>query len=319
MAKISYTNTSLRYQAIKREYESYQEAIFHYGIFFDGYYTELLAEKLKELTGYQYCLPCVNGTAALYTLFDYYSKWFTKAIVTPLTFRATHNALKRARIDFLYCPVDKYLLGVINASSDLLCVPVGLLGRQPSYNPENVVIEDACQNWITSTTLVDKAISFDPTKNIASCGNGGAVLTNDKSVYQHAKRLICHDSEVSGLNLRMSELEAAYVLAQLPYLQAWQERRLSIVKRYLEAYPNELYENTSLENHDLQKYAIILDDLPQDAPFSFKNLYPEEFRRLYFKKYLVGIPLYPELTENDIVTICDYLKQLKRPQYLHAA
>jgi dTDP-4-amino-4,6-dideoxygalactose transaminase len=41
------------------------------------------------------------------------------------------------------------------------------------------IIEDGAQHWLSndSNRLGDCAISFDPTKNLANYGNGGAVIT----------------------------------------------------------------------------------------------------------------------------------------------
>jgi 8-amino-3,8-dideoxy-alpha-D-manno-octulosonate transaminase len=96
-----------------------------------------------------------------------------------------------------------------------------------------ILLEDACQS--VGASYKGKALgsfgkagcfSFDPVKTI-TCGEGGAVVTNDRDVYDatdaHADHGHDHigndrgaeDHLIIGANYRISELNAAVGLAQL--------------------------------------------------------------------------------------------------------
>lgn len=80
--------------------------------------------------------------------------------------------------------------------------------------------------------------SFYPTKNLGAFGDGGAVITDDAAVAERLRRLrqygwrTKYESETYGRNSRLDELQAAVLLAKLPYLDGWNERRRRIVETY---------------------------------------------------------------------------------------
>jgi len=82
------------------------------------------------------------------------------------------------------------------------------------------------------------AFSFYPTKNLGGCGDGGAILTNDRqwaervkrirsygqaSRYQHAER---------GVNSRLDELQAAILRVKLAHLGEQVAQRRDLAHRY---------------------------------------------------------------------------------------
>src|SRR6267378_3005641 len=80
--------------------------------------------------------------------------------------------------------------------------------------------------------------SFYPSKNLPGMGDGGAVLTGDDEIADRCRRLRDHgrlDKNVHGelgFNLRFSELQAAALRVLLPRLDAMNERRRSLARRY---------------------------------------------------------------------------------------
>lgn len=289
MTKIPYYNTINKYLTIKHVFDHYSTDIYERGIFFDGVYTDLLINGLLNHTGYRHVVPCSNGTSALFIMALFYRKWFDKALTTPVTYRATHNALLRAGYKLQFTRIDEYLLGDYSKLNDVLNVSVGLFGKQPNLNENNINVEDACQNWINSTSMNSKAISFDPTKNISSNGNGGAILTNDIELFLFANQFINNGSDVCGLNMRITELEAAYVYSQLDYIDQWQNERKVLAKKYNRIFKTSLYDGS--EDHDLQKYVIHKSELHKAVSnnLQYKEIYPNNT----FTKDYVGLPMYP--------------------------
>jgi dTDP-4-amino-4,6-dideoxygalactose transaminase len=110
------------------------------------------------------------------------------------------------------------------------------------------VLEDAAQahgaRWRGRRTgaLGDAAgFSFYPGKNLGALGDAGAVTTNDAELEQSLNMLRNYGSrrkyenEVPGFNSRLDELQAAFLSAKLPRLDADNARRTIIAARYCEA------------------------------------------------------------------------------------
>lgn len=289
MDQIKFYNTAKRYLEIKSLFEKYQKEIFESGIFFEGKYHELLTFELLNLKNYKYVTLCSNGTMALFIIALYYRHRFDRVYTTPISFRATYNAFNRAGYEIIYTDTDKWLMGDFKPYREGITLSVGLLGKQPILNEDNFNIEDACQNWIGSDTENTKAISFDPTKNIASCGNGGAILTYDTGLHDFAQKFIKHDSSVYGLNARMTEIECAYVYAQIPYLSSWQEQRRKLALKYNEIFKTSLFDDS--KNHDIGKYVIHGSELDKAIKLGleYKPLYPDNS---YLKEKYFCLPMY---------------------------
>ena len=111
------------------------------------------------------------------------------------------------------------------------------------------VVEDAAQaqgarfDGRRAGTLGDAAaFSFYPGKNLGALGDGGCVTTDDPLLAATVRKLANYGSEVKyrhdvkGFNSRLDELQAAFLRAKLPCLDAWNDRRASIAQRYMNAW-----------------------------------------------------------------------------------
>jgi dTDP-4-amino-4,6-dideoxygalactose transaminase len=81
--------------------------------------------------------------------------------------------------------------------------------------------------------------SFYPTKNLGALGDGGAVTTANAAIAERVRQLRQYGwdqkyrvSRAGGRNSRLDELQAALLLAKLPYLDRWNEARRAIAHRY---------------------------------------------------------------------------------------
>jgi dTDP-3-amino-3,4,6-trideoxy-alpha-D-glucose transaminase len=85
------------------------------------------------------------------------------------------------------------------------------------------------------------AFSFYPGKNLGALGDGGAVVTCDRSTGEAVRLLRNYGSprkyvhEVAGVNSRLDELQAAFLSAKLPALERWNARRAAIAAAYRDA------------------------------------------------------------------------------------
>lgn len=90
------------------------------------------------------------------------------------------------------------------------------------------------------------AYSFYPTKNLGALGDAGMVVTDDEELARVVRMLGNYGSEKKyvnryrGVNSRLDEIQAAFLLAKLPHLDAWNERRREIAARYVREVCNPL-------------------------------------------------------------------------------
>lgn len=89
------------------------------------------------------------------------------------------------------------------------------------------------------------AYSFYPGKNLGALGDGGAITTNDPELAKVLYSLRNYGSEKKyyneyiGVNSRLDELQAAFLNVKLPNLDADNDKRRAIAKRYLSEIKNE--------------------------------------------------------------------------------
>lgn len=90
------------------------------------------------------------------------------------------------------------------------------------------------------------AYSFYPTKNLGALGDAGMVVTDDAELANVVRMLGNYGSEKKyvnkyrGVNSRLDEIQAAFLLAKLPHLDAWNARRCEIAARYVGEVKNAL-------------------------------------------------------------------------------
>ena len=114
-----------------------------------------------------------------------------------------------------------------------------------------LVFEDAAQShgaFLDRANLSSNAVaySFYPTKNLGALGDAGMVVTDDAELARVVRMLGNYGSEQKyvnrycGVNSRLDEIQAAFLLAKLPHLDSWNARRREIAARYCSEVKNPL-------------------------------------------------------------------------------
>lgn len=86
--------------------------------------------------------------------------------------------------------------------------------------------------------------SFYPGKNLGALGDAGAIVTNDTGLAEKVRALGNYGSDYKyhhiykGNNSRLDELQAAFLMAKLPYLEKMNIERRRIAKMYTEGINN---------------------------------------------------------------------------------
>jgi len=163
--------------------------------------------------------------------------------IDPATFTISPQAIEDAIENYRGAAKIKAIIAVHLYGHPAEMAAIADLARR--YNLR--VIEDCAQAHGAmiaekrAGTLGDTAtFSFYPTKNLGALGDGGAVVTNDPDLAERVRLLREYGwreryvSDVSGMNSRLDELQAAILRVKLKYLEEENERRREIARSYEE-------------------------------------------------------------------------------------
>lgn len=279
-------------------------------------------KKFSKFCGSKYAIATNNGTSALHTtLYTVGIKENDQVITTPFTFVATANAILMvgAKPSFVDINPETYNIDpskiekAITKKTKAIIV-VDLYGQPADFDEINkiankynlLVIEDAAQsvnaeyNNKKSGNLADiSCFSFYATKNI-TCGEGGAITTNNEKFYLKAKQFINHGQTVTGgydyidigYNYRMTNIQAAILLEQLKKVHDITKIRQRNAQRYNKAFKNvtglKIPYISSDVIHAFHQYTIRITN---DFPVSRDNLISYLLRKniqtkVYYPKLL---------------------------------
>jgi len=264
-----------------------------------------LENKLCTLTGAKYAVVCSSDTAALHiACMAAGVSEGDEVITTPITFLASANCAVYCGARPVFADINPETLNIDpekikEAVSDKTraIVAVDYTGQAVDIDPimelceeKNIVlIEDAAHS--IGTLYKGKPVgsiahmttfSFHPVKTVTA-GEGGAVLTNDESLYKKLLLYRSHgmtrdesqmrwESEGNwyyqmvdiGYNYRMTDMQAALLISQLDKLPMFKKRRQEIVKRYNEAfsaYPEIIIQKDIPESDSVRHLYILHLDL----------------------------------------------------------
>ena len=132
-------------------------------------------------------------------------------------------------------------------------IPVHLYGRMMNLAPlveairgrDIVIIEDAAQahgaryaGERAGTVGTMGCFSFFPGENLGAYGDAGMVTTDDPALKAKLEALRAYGAPkkyhhpMIGYNSRLDTLQAAVLLAKLPHLEAWNEARRAVARKY---------------------------------------------------------------------------------------
>lgn len=223
-----------------------------------------------ELMGAPHCVATANGTSALFASLGALGVGpGDEVILPPYTFVATLNVILLhyalpvfVDTDPETFQMDTRLLGAAVTERTAALLPVHLGGgtvdldrlRAVAAERRLPVVEDACQSHLAEwrgrkvgTLGATGCFSFQASKNL-NAGEGGAVLTSDAELAEkcHAFHNNCRGRRTPGFlgprgaNLRLTEFQAALLLAQMTRLEAQsrlREQNAAYLTSLLEAIP----------------------------------------------------------------------------------
>jgi len=271
-------------------------------------------DAFAQYCGAKYCIGVGNGLDALVLIFKAYMalgklQKGDEVIVPANTYIASVLAVMQA--DLVPVLVEPKL-DTYNLNPDLIqekitsktkaILAVHLYGQladmqaiyQIGTQHNLLVIEDAAQahgailKGISEEGKGKRAgnlshaagFSFYPGKNLGALGDGGAVTTNDEQLAKTIRSLRNYGSEQKyyndfiGVNSRLDEIQAAFLNVKLPNLDADNENRRAVAKRYLDEIKNYKIALPSWDfsaNHVFHLFVIRTDNRNQLQQYLLDN------------------------------------------------
>lgn len=172
--------------------------------------------------------------------------------------------------------------------------------------------------------------SFYPTKNLGAVGDGGAILTTSDDLASISKKLRQYgwgnkyEVELeNGSNSRLDEVQAAFLLAKLSFLDEWNQERISIAKQYVNGITSpkvKFLKNTLLgvvhlfviQTNERKELAHYLTE--NNIQFGIHYPIPDHKQKIFLHKYgkidlpvtdkavdqILSIPVYPGMSQEQI-------------------
>jgi dTDP-4-amino-4,6-dideoxygalactose transaminase len=285
-----------------------------------------------------------------------------EVITAVNTFAATAEAIALAGATPVFVDIeeDTYLLDVDAVESAITdrtaaIIPVHLYGQCVDMKKLMAiagkhglkVVEDACQAHGASRDggragCVGDAgcFSFYPSKNLGALGDGGFVATNDPALAEQVRLLRCHGEDENrmhtavGCTSRLHGLQAAFLRAKLPMLDAWNDMRREAAADYealLGGSSVTLPEVAGGVSHVYHVYCVRVDDrdnvrrrllaegvqtgvhygLPLHLEPAFAHLggKPGDFPVAEkASREILSLPMFPYLTQAEVSRVCAALR-----------
>ncbi|MFY9107214.1 UDP-4-amino-4,6-dideoxy-N-acetyl-beta-L-altrosamine transaminase [Aliarcobacter cryaerophilus] len=290
-------------------------------------------DELCRYTNAKYCVAVANGTAALHLASLVLLNKGDKVITTPNSFVATSNSIlyveakpifvdikEDGNIDLDLCEEE------LKKDSSIKAIYVVHFSGNPieqeklKYLKEsyNIKILEDCAHSLGASFGNIKAgscensdcsiLSFHPVKHITT-GEGGAVTTNSKEIYEKLLELRAHgikrlpefapwyyEMHSLGFNYRITDMQAALGISQLKKLDSFVKRRKEIALKYDKALLNSVVKPLYSFNQNSSYHLFVVK---------------VDFSKLNISK----IELFNKMREKNIGLQLHYIPINKQPFY----
>ncbi len=359
---IKYTNFHRQFKPLREKILKSIIPLFESGEFILGKTLQEFEKNFTTYCGTGYALGVANGTDAIILCLKSLNIGSGDEVITaPNSFLATVGAIVAVGATPVFIDVkedfniDPDLIEAAITSRTKAIIPIHLTGRPAEMNRileiadkhKIPVIEDVAQavgakyyGKMVGSFGIAGCFSFHPLKNLNAAGDGGAITTNNREVYEKIIKLRNHglrnrnESELWGYNSRLDCIQAAVVNIKLKYLDQWNERIRNIALKYTESlaglvkvprdqpYELPVYHTfiiecaarDELQNYLLEQgietkihYPIPIHLQPAAQSWGYKEGdFPVCERQ---GKRILSLPIYPELTDEEVDLV---IKQVKK-------
>jgi dTDP-4-amino-4,6-dideoxygalactose transaminase len=360
--KVPFVDLKAQYNTIKDQIDNAIAGILEESTFIGGQVVTDFEQAFAKFLGADHCIGCGNCTDALEIILQSLGVGPGDEVIVPAcSWISTSEAVTTAGARPVFADIlpGTYTIDpndIIKkvTSKTKAIIPVHLYGL-PAEMDEIMAIAEKHNLWViedcaqshgaeykgrkTGTFGNASAFSFYPGKNLGAYGDGGAMVTNDPQLAEKLRMRANHGQKgkhnhiIEGRNSRLDSLQAAVLLAKLPFLDSWSKARLENASLYninlknsefilpiIPAYSTHVFhlyviqvknrENIMeyLRNKGIQVYIHYPTPLPFLKAYQYLNHKYQDFPVAASQmSNILSLPMYPELNEEQINYICQTL------------
>ncbi|ADG94206.1 Glutamine--scyllo-inositol transaminase [Arcobacter nitrofigilis DSM 7299] len=355
-------NPKEQYLTHKTEIQNAINKVLESGWYILGQEVKLFENEFSNFVGTKYTISVASGTDALFLALKALNIGTGDEVITVShTATATVSAIKATGAtpimvdiekEYFTIDIEEVKKRVSNKTKAIIAVhiygqPCDMDALIKISNENNIdIIEDCAQ--ASGASYKGKELgsigtlgcfSFFPTKNLGAIGDGGAITTNCEKLYNKLLKLRQYgwdenrDSEFSGYNSRLDELQAAILRVKLKYLKQDTKKRNDIAKLYYEALKNSSLILPKVRDncyHSFHLFVVRLKNRNQLKEYlKSKNILamihyekPVHLQEAFTINHdlncteniageILSLPMYPELSEKDIKYISTKCLEVK--------
>ena len=323
--KIDFNNIYRQDKILFNKIIRYIKKIIKKSNFILGDEVKKFENNFAKFTKTKYCIGCANGSDALYLAIKSLNLKSSDEIIIPdMTYVATASAVVNNRCKLRIADVNlenasikqNEVIKKINKNTKAIII-VNLWGFTANYKKlkkickqKNIfLIEDAAQSigsynsdGINSGNIGDIAcFSFFPGKNLGAYGDGGAVVTNKKNIYEKILKLRTHGAkkkfkhDLVGVNSRLHSMQAVVLNHKLTRINLINNKKRNIANFYYQNLKNKKIKLFKIpENSCFHQFVILVKGRKKFLSYLKKNKIPYGFHYPYtihktkaFKSYCV--------------------------------
>jgi dTDP-4-amino-4,6-dideoxygalactose transaminase len=354
--KVPFVDLKSQYNDIKPEIDAAIADVISNTAFIGGSFAKKFEDSFAVYTGAKYCIGVGNGTDALFIALKTLGIGSGDEVITVAnSFIATSEAISAtgARVVFVDINPGTYTIDVTKIEEKVTpktkaIIPVHLYGQPADMDPilsiakkHNLkVIGDAAQAH--GALYKGKKIaqcaditcySFYPGKNLGAYGDAGAIVTDNETWAEKARKFANHgraakyNHEFEGFNSRMDGIQGAILNVKMKYIENWTEKRRRNAYLYNELLKGHVV--TPVELDDVRAvyhlYVVRVEAGKRDAfqaflkengvetgihypialpylqAYSYLNHGESDFPlSLKYSKEIVSLPMCPQMTEEQV-------------------
>ena len=361
--KVPYIHLGLQHADIKAEILSKISQLLDSGQFIMGDELALFEKSFAELCNTKYSLGVANGTDALFlTMKSLGIGTGDEVITAPNSFLASASSIAIAgakpvfadvREDFNLDP-EKVEQAITARTKAIIAVhltgrPAPMIELIEIAQKHGLFLIEDCAQAVSAeyhgkrvgSLGIAGCFSLHPLKNLAACGDGGMITTNDDALYKKLVIARNHglrnrdECDFWSYNSRLDNLQATILNVKIKQLEKWSNRRREIASIY-QSKLNGLdiilpidkpYEKAVYHTFIIQsKQRDALKTFLQNHEIDTKIHYPvaihlqEAAKYLGYKKgdfpvaekqvdTILSLPVFAELTDEQINYVADTIFQ----------
>ncbi|GAC10546.1 DegT/DnrJ/EryC1/StrS family aminotransferase [Paraglaciecola chathamensis] len=368
---IKFLDLAGQYNSIKEEIDGAIHKTLNDSAFIGGARVKNFEESFAHYQHSKYCVGVGNGTDAIEIALEALALPKGSEVIVPAnSFIASSEAVTRSGLKVVFCDNEpnNYTISISSLKEKITSKTSAIIAVHLYGHPADMdtilklaqqhnlkVVEDCAQAHAAEYRGCRVGaighigtFSFYPGKNLGAYGDGGAIVTNDKTLSIRARMIANHgrkekyDHTFEGRNSRLDGLQAAVLSVKLKHLDLWTEKRIQLAKEYLdllegidglilpkrEEWAKQVYHLFVIRVSERDKLKEFLSDndiqsgvhypiaLPKLEAYGYIKDDCSNFSACKQDRDLLSLPIGEHLSIEDIQFVCSKIKQFFSTKFI---